>query len=75
MESLFVIPSEAKESVKLIQSGVKHQLTHRTLICDFYLWETDERPDLPEGYIWVPEAELGPKYAKPRLFERLLEML
>ena len=70
-----VIPSAAKESFKLLMAGIKHQLTHRTLICDFYLWESSERPPLPEGYIWVPEAELGPKYAKPRLFEHLLELL
>ena len=70
-----VIPSEAKESITLLRSGVKHQLTHRTLIADFWLWETESRPELPEGYFWVREEDLGPKYAKPRLFERLLECL
>ena len=56
----------------LLKSGVKHQLTHRTLICDFYLWEPAERPELPEGYFWIKETELD-RYGKPRLFERLLE--
>ena len=62
------------ESLKLLKKGVKHQLTHRTLIVDFYLWEPAEEPTLPEGYIWIDETELD-RYAKPRLFEHLLESL
>ena len=58
----------------LLQAGVKHQLTHRTLICDFYLWEPQQEPALSEGYRWIDEAELD-RYAKPRLFELLLETL
>ena len=58
----------------LLRSGVKHQLTHRLLVADFYLWELEERPELPEGYIWIKETELD-RYAKPRLFELLLEAL
>ena len=58
----------------LLRAGVKHQLTHRTLIVDFYLWEPAEEPALPEGYVWIDEAELD-RYAKPRLFELLLENL
>ena len=58
----------------LLRTGVKHQLTHRTLLVDFWLWEPDREPDLPEGYFWVEEAELD-RYAKPRLFELLLESL
>lgn len=54
--------------------SVKHQLTHRTLIVDFYLWEPAEEPALPEGYFWIEEAELD-RYAKPRLFELLLASL
>ena len=59
---------------KLIKAGVKHQLTHRTLITDFYLWESEVRPELPEGYFWIKETELD-TYAKPRLFELLLEAI
>ncbi len=58
----------------LLKEGVKHQLTHRTLIVDFYLWEPAERPELPEGYLWIKETELD-RYGKPRLFELLLEAL
>lgn len=58
----------------LIRSGVKHQLTHRTILTDFYLWEPENRPELPEGYFWIKETELD-RYAKPRLFELLLEAL
>ena len=57
-----------------LASGVKHQLTHRTLLADFYLLETKKRPSLPGDYIWIPEAELD-RYGKPRLFEHLLERL
>ena len=64
------IPADARLLVK----GFKHQLTHRTLLADFYLWEPASRPSLPDGYIWIEEAELD-RYAKPRLFELLLERL
>lgn len=59
---------------QLLKSGVKHQLTHRTLIVDFYLWEPTAEPALPEGYAWIEEAELD-RYAKPRLFEMMLKEL
>ena len=62
------VPAGAQPVVK----GFKHQLTHRTLYADFWLWEPAERPDLPDGYAWIEEAELD-TYAKPRLFELLLE--
>ena len=57
-----------------IKENVRHVLTHRILLADFYLWVTDERPQLSDDYIWVKEEELD-KYAKPRLVERLLEAL
>lgn len=57
-----------------LAAGVKHQLTHRTLLADFYLWEPAEKPELPEGYVWIPETELD-RYGKSRLFELLLERL
>ena len=67
-------PTHADADFRLLRAGVRHQLTHRTLIVDFWLWEPSARPELPEGYIWVPEAELD-RYAKPRLFQLLLEAL
>ena len=57
-----------------VRSGVKHQLTHRTLLADFYRLDCTERPVLPEGYVWIPEAGLD-SYAKPRLVEILLQSL
>ena len=60
--------------LRLLKAGVKHQLTHRTLLVDFYLWEPAEAPALPDGYVWIDEAELD-RYAKPRLFELLLAEL
>jgi len=73
-EPLVVAPpiSETSTNPALIKANVKHQLTHRTLICDFYLWEPRERPELPEGYFWIKETELD-TFAKPRLFELLIQ--
>ena len=59
-------------NLQLIAKGVKHVLTHRILDADFYLWEVSVRPELPDDYIWIKEAELD-DYAKPRLIEILLE--
>ena len=56
----------------LVRQGMKHVLTHRVLFADFYLWEVNERPELPDDYIWIKETELD-DYAKPRLIEILLE--
>ena len=68
------LSDEVPVDARLLVKGFKHQLTHRTLLADFYLWEPASRPSLPDGYIWIEEAELD-RYAKPRLFELLLERL
>ena len=60
--------------LSLIRKGVRHVLTHRILLADFYLLETDTRPTLPDGYIWISEADID-SYAIPRLIEILLEAL
>jgi A/G-specific adenine glycosylase len=58
----------------LLASGVKHVLTHRILLADFYLAEPTEKPVLPADYLWIDEQDLN-DYALPRLVERLLEKL
>jgi A/G-specific adenine glycosylase len=58
----------------LLAKNVKHVLTHRILLADFHLLETDTFPTLPDGYIWVNENDLD-QYAVPRLIEILLERL
>ena len=58
----------------LLRANVRHVLTHRVLLADFYLCETDSRPPLPEGYFWADEQTLG-DYGVPRLVERLLELV
>ena len=63
---------EAPAGARLVAKDFKHQLTHRTLLADFYVWEPSAKPSLPDGYVWIEEAELD-AYAKPRLFELLLE--
>ena len=57
-----------------LKKNVKHVLTHRVLWADFYLWEPAERPQLPEDYFWIKEAELD-DFAKPRLVEILLDSI
>ena len=58
----------------LQRQNVRHVLTHRILLADFYLWDAEEKPTLPPDYIWIPESSLD-DYAKPRLIEILLESL
>ena len=59
---------------RIIVKGVKHVLTHQVIMTDFYLWETDERPQLPEDYIWIKEADID-DYGIPRLVDKLLKKL
>ena len=61
-------------STKVLKRNVKHVLTHRILMADFYLLETDTPPQLPSDYIWIPEEERD-NYAVPRLVELLFESL
>ena len=57
-----------------LKKNVRHVLTHRILLADFYLCEVSEKPSLPSDYIWIPEADLG-SYAVPRLIEKFLQDL
>ena len=54
--------------------NVKHVLTHRILLADFYLLGTNRRPLLPDDYIWIKESDMK-KYGVPRLIEILLEKI
>lgn len=58
----------------LLRRNFKHVLTHRILLADFYLLETDSKPTLPDGYVWIREHDVE-RYAVPRLIEILLESL
>lgn len=62
------------EGAILLKKGVRHVLTHRILIADFYLLELPERLPLSDEYVWIPESAFD-DYAKPRLMELLLETL
>ena len=59
---------------QLIKKKVKHVLTHRVLYADFYLLETNEKPEIPSDYIWIQESDID-HYALPRLIEILLSFL
>ena len=67
-------PADVPSEAVLQRQNVKHVLTHRILLADFYLWEVNACPPLPPDYIWIKETELD-DYAKPRLIEILLESL
>ena len=60
--------------LRLLAKGVKHVLTHRILLADFYLLETGCRPSLPEDYIWVKETDIE-EYGVPRLIEIMLQQV
>ena len=62
------------DALQLLAQDVKHVLTHRILLADFYLLETEARPQLPDDYIWIKEAEIK-DYGIPRLIELLLEKI
>ena len=64
--------SAGNARLTLLRKDVRHVLTHRILLADFYLLETDKRPTLPDDYIWINEADID-NYAIPRLIEILLE--
>ena len=72
LSPLSSFPSPLSSLLSPLKLNVKHVLTHRIIYADFYLLEADERPALPAGYFWIPEAALG-DYAVPRLIEILLE--
>lgn len=65
-------PSAVPAGAVLQRQNVKHVLTHRILLADFYLLEVPEKPSLPPDYIWIKETELD-SYAVPRLIEKFLQ--
>lgn len=62
------------DGLQLLAQDVKHVLTHRILLADFYLLETEVRPQLPNDYIWIKEEEIE-DYGIPRLIELMLEKI
>lgn len=62
------------DALQLLAQDVKHVLTHRILLADFYLLETEVRPQLPNDYIWIKEEEIE-DYGIPRLIELMLEKI
>ena len=65
-------PSAVPAGAVLQRQNVKHVLTHRILLADFYLLEVPEKPSLPPDYIWIKETELD-SYAVPRLIDKFLQ--
>ena len=63
-----------EDGLRCVAKGVRHVLTHQVLTADFYLWETETRPELPEDYIWIREEDID-NYGIPRLVDKLLKKL
>lgn len=61
----------AGAAFRLLRSGVKHVLTHRCILADFYLAQLPAPIEM-EGYVLVPPEERR-RYAVPRLVELLYE--
>lgn len=75
IEKMFHLPTASLNyGITRIAKDVKHVLTHRILLADFYLLETDGRFPLPADYIWIKKSEFD-QYGIPRLIEILLEKL
>ena len=73
MSDMKELPSFVKDPI-LLAKDVKHVLTHRILLADFYLLEVEDRPSLPDDYIWIKESEIE-NYGVPRLIEIMLEKI
>lgn len=58
----------------LLKHNVKHVLTHRVIVADFYLLHCASRPSLPREYSWFTPEQVQ-SLAVPRLVERLLATL
>lgn len=59
----------------ILRSGVRHKLTHRTLVCNFYCLDLDRKPSdavFGRPAVWVTPEEL-PRYAVSRLVSMLME--
>ena len=65
---------EWEGTLTLLSSNVRHVLTHRVILADFYLLQTDVRPELPADFVWIKQEDVS-RYAVPRLVERLLEAI
>ena len=68
------LTDEVPPGAILLRQDVKHVLTHRVLYADFWLWEPEQKPELPADYLWIKETDIG-NYGVPRLIEILLKHL
>ena len=65
---------QPSDTLRLIAKDVKHVLTHRILLANFYLLEPAIRPLIPDDYIWIKEDDIE-QYGVPRLIEIMLEKI
>lgn len=66
-----LVEGDVPDGARLLRKDVRHVLTHRILLADFYLWEPEAKPTLPEGYKWIAEEDLV-HFALPRLIDLLV---
>lgn len=63
------------DDLSVLATGIRHQLTHRTLICDFYLLRLSQKPDCSlflRQPTWVSLSE-SDNYAMPQLIVNVIE--
>lgn len=65
---------DPSRGLTLVAEGVRHVLTHRILMADFYVLDATRRPPLPTDYQWIAQQQLH-LLAIPRLVELLLARL
>ena len=66
------LTSDLCSTAILLQKDVKHVLTHRIILADFYLLTPQQQPTLPSDFIWIKEedgeiVELFKRLLKPTL--------
>ncbi len=69
-DSTVALPAWA-DAAMLMQADVRHVLTHQVLHTDLYALSCEQRPSLPQDYLWIARADID-RYALPRLLEKLM---
>ena len=69
--------SSANTGFSCLATGIRHQLTHRTIICDFYLLDLSFRPNedvFGRQPVWITPDEFE-HFAMPQLVVQLIEKI
>lgn len=70
-KALQLLAEEAQGRPVLYKEKVRHVLTHRVLLIDFYVLDATRKPSLPNGYQWIDEPDWD-AFAKPIVIAKAL---